>query len=101
MAPPFFRRRTYLPLHLELIARLIAPMLYRVRTSGLENLPATGGALLISNHITYVDVIVLQLACPRPIRFIGHKGLRRNPFFNWIFEVGGCIEISSEQPIEG
>ncbi len=101
MPTPFFRRRTYLPFHLELIASLIARVLYRVRTSGLEHLPERGGVLLIANHITYVDVVVLQLVCPRPIRFIGHKGLRRNRFFNWCFEMSGCIGISSEQPREG
>src|SRR5687767_15152748 len=89
MPNPLFRRRTYLPLYLELIAHLIVRCLYRVRTSGLESLPRTGGVLLITNHITYVDVVVLQLACPRPIRFIGHKGLRRNRFFNWSFDVTG------------
>ncbi len=101
MPTPLFRRRTYLPFHLEFIASVIARLLYRVRTSGLEHLPAHGGVLLIANHITYVDVVVLQLVCPRPIRFIGHKGLRRNRFFNWCFDISGCIGISSEQPREG
>ena len=96
-----FRRRSYLPLPLELIASVAARMLYWVRTSGVENIPSRGGVLLISNHITYVDVVVLQLACPRPIRFVGFKGLRRNPFFNWCFEVGGCIELSADEPAEG
>jgi acyl-[acyl-carrier-protein]-phospholipid O-acyltransferase/long-chain-fatty-acid--[acyl-carrier-protein] ligase len=98
---PTFRRRTYLPLYLELIARVVAVMLYRVRTSGLENLPKSGGVLLLSNHISYADVVVLQLVCPRPIRFVGHKGLRRNRFFNWCFDLCGCISISAEQPREG
>jgi acyl-[acyl-carrier-protein]-phospholipid O-acyltransferase/long-chain-fatty-acid--[acyl-carrier-protein] ligase len=78
-----------------LVAHLVARILYRVRTRGLEHLPKTGGVLLISNHITYVDVVVLQLVCPRPIRFVGHKGLRRNRFFNWCFEVCGCISLAS------
>ncbi|WP_414660261.1 AMP-binding protein [Horticoccus sp. 23ND18S-11] len=101
MATPLFRRRTYLPFYLEIIAALIARLLYRVRTSGLDRFPESGGVLLISNHITYVDVVVLQLVCPRPIRFVGHRGLRRNPFFNWCFEACGCIGISSEAPREG
>ena len=101
MPHPLFRRRTYLPLHLELIANCIVHFLYRVRTSGLENLPRTGGVLLIANHISYVDAVVLQLVCPRPIRFVGHKGLRRNPFFNWCFEVTGSIEMSTEDPAPG
>jgi acyl-[acyl-carrier-protein]-phospholipid O-acyltransferase/long-chain-fatty-acid--[acyl-carrier-protein] ligase len=57
--------------------------------------------LLISNHITYVDAVVMQLVCPRPIRFVGHKGLRRNRFFNWAFEVTGSIELLPEDPTEG
>ena len=71
MPPPLFRRRSCLPLYLEWIARLIAGFLYRVRSSGAEQLPATGGVLLIANHISYVDVIAIQVACPRPIRFVG------------------------------
>src|SRR5688500_19159201 len=98
MSIPFFRRRTYLPFHLELLAHITARLLYRVRTSGLENIPASGGVLLITNHITYVDVVVLQLACPRPIRFIGHKGLRRNRFFNWSFDVTGSIDFDPDHP---
>src|SRR5215213_6272527 len=101
MPHPLFRRRTYLPLHFELLARAVARLLYRVRTSGLEHLPATGGVLLISNHISYVDMVVLQLVCPRPIRFIGHKGLRRNRFFNWCFEITGSIELSPEHADDG
>ncbi len=101
MSLPVFRRRSSLPFLLEVVASLIARMLYRVRTSGRENFPRAGGVLLISNHISYVDVVVLQLACPRPIRFVGHKGLRRNAFFNWCFEVSGSISITAETPREG
>lgn len=101
MPRPLFRRRSFLPWYLELFARLLAHLLYRVRTTGAEKFPAQGGVLLIANHISYVDVVVLQLACPRPIRFVGYKGLRRNGFFNWCFEVSGCIGVSDRQPIEG
>jgi acyl-[acyl-carrier-protein]-phospholipid O-acyltransferase/long-chain-fatty-acid--[acyl-carrier-protein] ligase len=98
---PFFRRRSTLPFLLEIVARIVARLLYRVRSSGVENIPATGGLLLIINHISYVDVVVLQLVCPRPIRFVGHKGLRRHRFFDWCFEVSGCIPVLPQQPMEG
>lgn len=101
MPTPFIRRRSTLPFYWELLARVIARLLYRVRSRGAENIPARGGALLITNHISYVDVIVLQLACDRPIRFVGYKGLRRDRFFNWCFEIAGCLDISPEQPREG
>jgi acyl-[acyl-carrier-protein]-phospholipid O-acyltransferase/long-chain-fatty-acid--[acyl-carrier-protein] ligase len=101
MPTPFFRRRSYLPWYLDLLARLLARCLYRVRTSGVENIPASGGVLLIANHISYVDVVALQIACPRPIRFVGFKGLRRNWFFNWCFEVSRCIAVSARHPLDG
>jgi acyl-[acyl-carrier-protein]-phospholipid O-acyltransferase/long-chain-fatty-acid--[acyl-carrier-protein] ligase len=101
MPTPLFLRRSYLPYFLELVASLIARVLYRVRTKGLEQLPKTGGVLLISNHISYVDVVVLQLVCPRPIRFLGYRGLRRNGFFNWCFDMSGCLTIAPEHPMEG
>ena len=101
MPLPLFRRRSYLPWYLELVARVVARALYRLRTSGTDNLPATGGVLLIANHISYVDVVVLQLACARPIRFLGYKGLRRNPFFNWCFNISGCLDVAAGLPLEG
>ncbi len=96
-----FPRRSYLPLYLETIARLVAAVLYRVRSSGTEWFPRTGGVLLIANHISYVDVVALQIACPRPLRFVGYQGLRRNPFFDWCFKQSGCIAVSSPSPLEG
>jgi acyl-[acyl-carrier-protein]-phospholipid O-acyltransferase/long-chain-fatty-acid--[acyl-carrier-protein] ligase len=101
MSFPFPRRRSYLPLYLETIARLVAAVLYRVRWSGTEYFPREGGVLLLANHISYVDVVVLQIACPRPIRFVGYQGLKRNRFFNWCFRQSGCIAVSSPSPVEG
>lgn len=101
MPLPFFRRRSYFPSYLEIPARLIASLLYRVRSSGAENVPAKGGVLLIANHISYADPVVLQLACGRPIRFMAYKGLRRHAFFNWCFDHSGCIDVSSQSALEG
>ncbi|MEO7414517.1 MAG: AMP-binding protein [Opitutaceae bacterium] len=100
-SPPIYHRRSYFPFFIEVFTILIARLLYRVRTSGTENIPATGGAVLIANHLSYVDVIVLQLACPRPLRFIGYKGLGRHWFFDWIFRMSGVIPITSKNSTEG
>jgi len=101
MPQPYPRRRTLLPFHLEWMARVVAWTLYRVRSSGAENIPDTGGVLLIANHISFVDVVALQVACPRPIRYVGYKGLRQHGFIDWCFAQSGCISVSSEQPLEG
>ncbi len=52
--------------------RMIITTFYRVRVEGLENIPEEGGALLISNHVTWLDGVLLILFCPRPVRFIAH-----------------------------
>src|SRR5882762_4380250 len=53
---------------LYFFGRLLVRCFYRVTMLGLENIPA-GGFLLLPNHITWIDAIVLQLACSRPIRY--------------------------------
>ena len=60
-----------------LFGSLIVRLAYRVKAIGHENLPR-GGCLLLPNHITWVDAIVLQLGCPRPIRFIIDEEFYRN-----------------------
>src|SRR6202171_4259037 len=74
----------------------LARMIYRVSTFGLERLPE-GGFLLLPNHITWVDAIVLSLACPRPIRFIIDAGVYRNRFLNPFFHAIGCIPITTRK----
>ncbi|MBS0664491.1 MAG: AMP-binding protein [Verrucomicrobia bacterium] len=101
MLTPGLRRRSYLPRPLELIAATVAGVLYRVRHAGTDHIPKEGGVLLIANHLSYVDPVLLQLACPRPIRFLGYQGLRENWFFDWVFRFSGAIPISRQSPTDG
>jgi acyl-[acyl-carrier-protein]-phospholipid O-acyltransferase/long-chain-fatty-acid--[acyl-carrier-protein] ligase len=73
-----------------------ARLLYRVTNTGVEKLPP-GGFLLLPNHITWVDSIVLSLACPRPIRFIIDEGVYRNPVLNPILRAVSCIPITARK----
>jgi acyl-[acyl-carrier-protein]-phospholipid O-acyltransferase/long-chain-fatty-acid--[acyl-carrier-protein] ligase len=100
MIPPLTPKRSYLPAFWEFIASAIARTLYRVRFRGAEHIPAQGGAVIIANHLSYVDPVVLQLACPRPIRFIGHTSLRHHWFFDWVFRLSGALSISADKPME-
>ena len=93
---------SYVPWFFEVIAVFLAPgRLYRVRFSGRENVPATGGVLLIANHLSYADVAVLQLACPRPIRYVGYKGLNvhASGFFAAYGSFGSAGSFRSLAPI--
>jgi acyl-[acyl-carrier-protein]-phospholipid O-acyltransferase/long-chain-fatty-acid--[acyl-carrier-protein] ligase len=73
-----------------------ARLIYRVSVSGLENLPE-GGFLLLPNHITWVDAIVLLLASPRPIRFIIDEGVYRNRVLHPVLRAVGCIPITARK----
>jgi len=65
-----------------------------VTALGLENLPS-GGFLLLPNHISWVDAIVLQLACPRPIRYVIDEEYYHKPILHSLLRVLGCIPINT------
>jgi acyl-[acyl-carrier-protein]-phospholipid O-acyltransferase/long-chain-fatty-acid--[acyl-carrier-protein] ligase len=81
---------------LYLVGRFLARCFYRVNALGIDNLPQ-GGFLLLPNHITWVDAIVLQLASPRPIRYIIDREFYRKPFFHPFFRLVQCIPIDVRQ----
>ncbi len=74
----------------------LARLIYCVSVAGREQLPA-GGFLLLPNHITWVDAIVLLLACPRPIRFLIDQEYYENPILHPILRTVGCIPITSRR----
>src|SRR5215469_14562119 len=78
---------------LYFFGRLLVRCFYRVTTLGLENLPQ-GGFLLLPNHITWVDAIVLQLACSRPIRYVIDQAHYHNPILHPVLRTLGCIPIN-------
>jgi acyl-[acyl-carrier-protein]-phospholipid O-acyltransferase/long-chain-fatty-acid--[acyl-carrier-protein] ligase len=84
---------------LYFVALNIGRLIYRVTTVGQEDLP-TGGFLLLPNHISFVDAIVLQLACPRRIRYIVDESFYRNRFLHPILRLAGCIPIAPRRAKE-
>src|SRR5882672_7108716 len=78
---------------LYFFGRLLVRCFYRVTALGLENIPA-GGFLLLPNHITWVDAIVLQLACSRPIRYIIDQEYYYQPILHPLLRTLGCIPIN-------
>src|SRR5436853_1863425 len=77
---------------LHFVARPLVSFFYRVHALGLEHLPE-GGFLLLPNHITWVDAIVLKLACPRPIRYIIDQEFYHKPILRPFMRTVGCIPI--------
>src|SRR6184192_1796610 len=79
---------------LYFFGRLLVRCFYRVTALGLENLPQ-GGFLLLPNHITWIDAIVLQLACSRPIRYVIDQEHYHNPVLHPVLRTLGCIPINT------
>jgi acyl-[acyl-carrier-protein]-phospholipid O-acyltransferase/long-chain-fatty-acid--[acyl-carrier-protein] ligase len=81
-----------MPRWIDFPVSVVARLLYRVRALGVSNIPRSG-AVIISNHLSYMDVVVLQLASPRPLRFIAYQGPGTGRLLNWIFEKAGVITV--------
>ena len=76
---------------------LLSHTMYRVTHEDLDRIPDEGGALIVCNHVTYVDALLLAGAVRRPIRFIMFKPIYDIPVLNFVFRVGGAIPIQSEK----
>ena len=86
---------------LRAVAGPVLRCFYRVKVLGGQNLPAAGGALLLPNHITWVDALLLQLVSPRPIRFLIYDAIYRQPLLNPFFRLVGAIPIAPGRAKEG
>ena len=79
---------------------LLGHTLYRVRHEGLEAIPDEGAAVLVCNHVSFVDALLIGGAVRRPIRFVMYYKIYRLPVLNFIFRTAGTVPIAgrSEDP---
>ncbi len=76
---------------------MLTHVMYRVRHEGLDRIPETGPAVLVSNHVSYVDGLIIGGACRRPIRFVVYEPIYRLPVIHFIFKTGKAIPIASKK----
>jgi 1-acyl-sn-glycerol-3-phosphate acyltransferase len=79
---------------MRLIIWLLVHTVYRVENRGLEHLPRKGAAVVVANHVSFVDALVIAAACRRPIRFVMDHRIFRLPVLNFVFRTGGAIPIA-------
>ncbi len=72
---------------------ILAHTLYRTKISGQENFPARGAVLLVSNHVSFLDAILLTAISSRPIRFMVHEDFYQLPVLNLIFNWMQAIKV--------
>jgi acyl-[acyl-carrier-protein]-phospholipid O-acyltransferase/long-chain-fatty-acid--[acyl-carrier-protein] ligase len=71
--------------------------IYRIRVEGRDNIPETGGALFVVNHMSFVDALLLIASTDRSIRFLMFKGIYDLPYVKPFAKMIRAIPISSEQ----
>ena len=76
---------------------LLIHTVYRLDKRGLENIPETGAAVLICNHVSFVDALIIAAASRRPIRFVMDHRIFRWPVLSFVFKASRAIPIASEK----
>ena len=82
---------------LRILVKGLIRMMYRVRVRGLGAIPETGAALLVANHPSFADAVILGGLCHRPARFVMHHRIYNNPVLNWFFRRVGAIPIATRR----
>ena len=82
------------------IVWVITNIIYRVKEQGRKNIPEEGAAVLVSNHVSFVDALLIASTSPRPIRFVMDHNIFKNPLLGWFFRLVKAIPIAPEKVSE-
>jgi 1-acyl-sn-glycerol-3-phosphate acyltransferase len=85
----------------ELVRVLTAParrLLVRLRVDHDDRLPAEGPAIVVANHVSFFDSVLLMFSLPRPVAFLGKAEYTDNRLTNWLFCGAGMIPVRRENP---
>jgi len=77
----------------RLIIWLLAHTIYKIRAIDRHHIPAKGGGLLVSNHVAFVDAVLIVVTVQRPIRFVISREVYSNSFFRFLFKIGRAIPV--------
>ncbi|AOF81758.1 acyltransferase family protein [Methyloversatilis sp. RAC08] len=86
---------------MRFIVWILIHTVYRLDTKGLERIPDDGPAVVVCNHVSFVDALVITAACRRPIRFVMDHRIFRTPILSFVFRTNRCIPIApaKEDPV--
>ena len=80
---------------MRFLSWVLVRTLYRLRLHGIEkNVPDEGAALLVCNHVSYMDALILSASVPRPVRFVMYYKIFQIPVMSWIFRTAKAIPIA-------
>jgi len=76
------------------VAWMIASAMYRLKVENRDRIPLEGPAVLVCNHVSFVDWLIVSSACKRPIRFVMYHGFFKVPLVGWFFRDAKAIPIA-------
>ncbi|RDK11154.1 MFS transporter [Cupriavidus lacunae] len=79
---------------LRFIAWILVHTIYRLRRVNAERIPADGPAVLVCNHVSFADAVVLMACSPRPVRFLMDYNIFKVPLLSWFFRQARAIPIA-------
>lgn len=79
---------------MRFLAWILINILYRIRPTGLENIPEKGPAVVVCNHVSYMDPILLTGSIKRPMRFVMYYRIFQIPLLRFFFEHLRAIPIA-------
>ena len=82
---------------LRFVAFIASRIVYRFKVSGDEHIPVQGAAILVCNHVSFIDAVLLMAASPRPIRFIMDHQIFRIPVLGTLFRLAKAIPIAPQK----
>ncbi|MGI9219511.1 MAG: MFS transporter [Woeseiaceae bacterium] len=85
---------------LRFFAWILISVFYRIRPTGMENIPDRGPAVVVCNHVSFVDPIILSGCIRRPMRFVMYYKIFDMPFLKFFFKNMKAIPIASAREDE-
>jgi 1-acyl-sn-glycerol-3-phosphate acyltransferase len=85
---------------MRFLAWILVNTIYRVRPSGTENVPDEGPAVVVCNHVSYMDPILLSASIRRPMRFVMYYKIFQLPLLRFLFQQAKAIPIASAKEDE-
>jgi 1-acyl-sn-glycerol-3-phosphate acyltransferase len=81
---------------LRFLTWIVAHLLYRLKTIGRTHIPKEGAAILVCNHVSFVDWLIISAAIKRPIRFVMYYKFANIPVLKYLLKHGGVIPIAGK-----
>ena len=82
---------------LRFVAWIASRLVYRFRVQGDAHIPSEGAAVIVCNHVSFVDAVLLMAASPRPIRFLMDHRIFKVPVLGWLFRLAKAIPIAPQK----